>query len=82
MNPDRALALAVIERAILDAMIEGERLDGERALAKREALLFLTAPTGEWARSRFFWCACAEIDPAWLARQLGGRYGITAEPRN
>lgn len=74
MSVDRTLALAVIERAILDAQLAGG--GSEREMIKREALQFLTATNGEWMRSRRFWCAQAEIDLSWLEAKLAKDYGI------
>lgn len=74
MSVDRTLALAVIERAILDAQLMGE--GSERSMIRREALQFLTATSGEWARSRKFWCAQAGIETSWLEMTVEKSYGI------
>ena len=68
MNDDRTLALAVIERAILDAKVTAR--SNEQDTARDEANKFLFAESGEWARSRHFWCQQAGIETSWLERKV------------
>jgi len=64
MSAEQALALGVIERALLDSVLEDT--DHEKRVAKREAKHFLTDRDGDWAMSRAYWCAAADIEEAAL----------------
>ena len=74
-SPEELLAFAVIAQAVKDArQVVRIDEDGKKSTtitcltvldidcAKR----FLTAPSGEMARSREFWATVAGVDPDWL----------------
>ena len=54
------IAKAVVLRAFLDMKGTGEGFDTEGARS------FLTKKGGEWARSREYWCALADLDPDYV----------------
>ena len=62
-DPDKALALAVIHRAILDLVAPDSQVTWKE---QRDAELFLFAKDGAWAASRRAWCEVADIEEAWL----------------
>lgn len=68
-DPDRNLALAVIERAI-DDVFRTPTGSCRPQLDRREAVEFLTNKTGPEAISRAFWCELAEINPDQLREQI------------
>lgn len=68
-DPEKALALAVIQRAILDHVAPDQQMT---LVDKRDAKLFLFAKDGDWAASRRAWCAVADINEAWLRRRVRG----------
>ncbi|MCK8786603.1 hypothetical protein M0638_19695 [Roseomonas sp. NAR14] len=75
-SADRALALAVLRQALVDAF-ELKRRDARKgettpaaAEAKAEAMRFLTDADGEWAASRHAWCAAAGVEPEWLETRV------------
>ena len=59
----RALALAVIHAAVIDATYPPR--------PNTEALNFLTDTAGAWAKSFDTWCGVAGIDPAWARQKCG-----------
>ena len=69
----RALALAVIERAVADLdcdhNVDGLTVDSMR----RDALRFLTATSGDDRVMRMRWCDLAGIEPAYLERMVARR---------
>lgn len=60
----RALASAVIVQAWQDMCAPGH--DPDRHVVRAEAILFLTAPSGAYAESRFAWCDLADANPGAL----------------
>lgn len=66
-DPEKALALAVILKAIEDATTGAGTTEADRANARA----FLFAKDGDWARARRAWLAVADIDDGWLQRRLG-----------
>jgi hypothetical protein len=42
----------------------------DRAINRREALLFLTAASGPWAEARETWCGMTDIDPDLLREKV------------
>jgi hypothetical protein len=63
---ERALALAVLERALSDAATDGAE-GGDAQLEKERAYLFCTAPEGRWAKARNMWCDRAGLTPDYFA---------------
>ena len=69
----RALALAVIERAVADLYCD-HHVDGLSAGSmRRDALRFLTATSGDDRVMRMRWCDLAGIEPAYLERMVARR---------
>jgi hypothetical protein len=58
-----ALALSVIQNAILDASRPGQ--GAETARNRQTAVSFLTDTQGDWARSFDAWCGIAGLEPEW-----------------
>jgi hypothetical protein len=65
-NPQLALALAVLHRALEDAC------GSPRSIVTVHALAFWTAKEGSWAEAREVWCDMAGIDPDAAARAAMG----------
>lgn len=77
-----ALAASVLLQALNDAGLRSgaaAELRSINQLDKGEAISFLTAPAGEWKRSRDWWCAIAGRDSETLRRWAAERLGIPNE---
>lgn len=71
-QPERRLAAAVIQQSVIDLFSSyvscSTKEEGD--YARFEALRFLTAPGGEWARARCHWCSLADWDDVVLRRRI------------
>lgn len=64
MTPETRLIHAVIQQAVLDLFAISPAGASERGVAeRREALAFLTASQGAWARQRDEFCTIIDLDP-------------------
>ena len=71
---ERALASAVILRAILDAVGEKDTTAeineaAQFSAMRQHAREFLVAGSGHWAESRQAWADAAGLDPDWVAQR-------------
>lgn len=70
MIPEIDLVFATLNRAILDLFAEGTgSSDAARRATRLEALRFLTATHGDWAKSRATFCEMVGIDPDEMRRR-------------
>lgn len=77
----RHLARWVVTQAIRDAGVGRDySFKTISQLAQDEARSFLLSPTGEWKRSREFWCVIADLDAEELRRRSLHLLGMEKEP--
>lgn len=70
-SPEALLVFAILSRAIHDLFGSAILTNStEVALAKREALSFLTAERGPWAQQRATYCTLVGLDPDVLRSQI------------
>lgn len=67
-DPERMLACAVLERAVMDLACTDH--NATRRANQKFAKIFLTAERGPWARTRKFWLDLAGIDPEAFAQGI------------
>jgi hypothetical protein len=77
----RQLARWVITQAIRDGGVARDYSSNTISqLVQDEARSFLLSSTGEWKRSREFWCGIADLDAEELRRRSMSRLGLDKEP--
>lgn len=72
VSPEIRLLYEVVAFAVLDLHSQDEK-------ARKEALLFFTAPSGGWAESRRAYLDALGIDESYLLRQLGLTFDDTPQ---
>ena len=85
-DPERMLACAVLERAIMDADPRAYATNTGDSNATRmherdKALQFLTAEAGIWAQQRNFWVNLAGLDPDAFREGINKRFAKPRAPR-
>lgn len=77
----RQLARWVITQAIRDGAVARDYSSNTISqLVQDEARSFLLSSTGEWKRSREFWCGIADLDAEELRRRSMSLLGLDKEP--
>jgi hypothetical protein len=77
-----SLAGGVLLTAINDAGLRSgsaEEMRSVHPVDRAEAISFLTATSGEWRRSREFWCLLSDRCPEQLRRWAAGKLGLPIE---